>query len=113
MSLDSLKSHVSKVHCPKRDRTHECIFCEKGFFYSGHLSRHIRNHVREKCYPCKICSKEFSENFKLFEHISRHHTKEKPKKCKVCSADFLTSRELSTHHICMHSGKLEKKNQMQ
>lgn len=81
----------------------ECKYCKKTFNHSGHLTRHIRTHTREKPYECSYCKKRFSDSSTLTVH-TRIHTGERPFSCKFCKKTFSRSDSLRVH-VRTHTGE--------
>lgn len=81
----------------------ECKYCKKTFNHSGHLTRHIRTHTREKPYECRYCKKRFSDSSTLTVH-TRIHTGERPFSCKFCKKTFSRSDSLRVH-VRTHTGE--------
>ncbi|GAB1602406.1 zinc finger protein 62 homolog [Argonauta hians] len=81
----------------------ECKYCKKTFNHSGHLTRHIRTHTREKPYECSYCKKRFSDSSTLTVH-TRIHTGERPFCCKFCKKTFSRSDSLRVH-VRTHTGE--------
>lgn len=87
----------SVVHNPQRNKSHVCVFCEKGFLKLSHLWRHLKSHTKEKSYNCKFCDSKFCDESQLFAHIKYRHINEKPHKCRKCNLEFCTSAGLRSH----------------
>ena len=55
-------------------RNLQCEFCEKKFFQSGNLKKHIKMiHDGSKHHNCDICDKQFSTTGGLKQHTNKVH----------------------------------------
>jgi len=44
-----------------REKTFQCLLCDKKFSQKEYLVKHIRTHTREKAYQCLQCDNKFSQ----------------------------------------------------
>lgn len=105
-----LMDHVTSVHVGSGKSMYFCQWkgCErahegKGFAQRQKVVRHLRTHVGDKPFVCKICSRSFSEASTLAQHV-RTHTNEKPFSCPECGKAFAVQSAL-TIHMRTHSGE--------
>jgi len=54
-----------------------CPFCGKGFSQSANLRVHILHHIRERPYPCNLCSMAFYSTSALRRHCAGVHQEER------------------------------------
>ncbi|XP_049810907.1 zinc finger protein 501-like [Schistocerca nitens] len=96
---ESLKKHVACIHGDVH--AFRCDICGKEL--KGHIVQHLRTHMSEKPYACKICGAAFAQRSQLQVH-ERIHSGEKPYKCKVCKKGFAHSSALKMH-VRGHTGE--------
>ena len=60
-----------KTH--SEEKPYYCTFCTKSFTYNDNLKNHLRTHSRfKKSYSCILCPKSFIDHGKLKEQIRIH-----------------------------------------
>ncbi|KAL4216729.1 hypothetical protein ACF0H5_024452 [Mactra antiquata] len=101
---DSLQRHLLR-HTNVRTKTHQCVECDKSFFFLFALKKHVRSvHGGEPDgRHCDICGK-FIKNR---ENISRHmmiHDNKRPYQCEVCNQSFVQKQHL-LDHMDVHSSQ--------
>jgi KRAB domain-containing zinc finger protein len=65
------------------------------------LAAHVRihtGHAGASPFPCSVCNKGFTSNWKLKRHMTVH-TGEKPYKCNICGKRFSVKDNMRTHQI--------------
>lgn len=77
-------------------KPHKCSMCSKRFTQQGGLQQHMRMHTGIRPFACTFCPKAFSQKAGLDQHL-RTHTKVKPFKCVICSKCFSQSVHLRQH----------------
>ncbi|ODM92603.1 putative zinc finger protein [Orchesella cincta] len=99
-----MKKHFSAQH--KGEMPYSCVFCEKRFSTSNRygLDNHIKAHIREFHYSCRICDYSTTSRASLKSHIRYRHEgltaeerKQKMKVCPVC--------KILVHHLRDHMRK--------
>ncbi|XXQ32884.1 C2H2-type domain-containing protein [Plasmodiophora brassicae] len=87
-SLAELRAHQRSVHSSAQP--YHCQVCDKRFFWSGSLSRHMRIHSGSRPYTCRVCNKSFTQSGTLQRHM-RTHTGERPHERGLCKRDLATN----------------------
>ena len=59
---------------------------------------------------CSFCSKAFSTNSKLNDHLKRIHENKKDLKCNICAMTFSVSNDLRNHIKNVHKKQKKEKN---
>lgn len=86
--------HNRLVHA--KVKPHQCSICSKRFTQQGGLQQHMRMHTGIRPFVCTFCTKAFTQKAGLDQHL-RTHTKVKPFKCVICSKCFSQSVHLRQH----------------
>ncbi|XP_055382207.1 zinc finger protein 658B-like [Condylostylus longicornis] len=96
-NLWNLNAH-EVTHLSKTDRKlYDCPQCSKQFTSEAHMQDHIRViHKKEKSFICELCGAAFGRSGNLFDHRLTHST-EKKFKCSKCEKTFKCKRSLKIH----------------
>jgi hypothetical protein len=97
------------------DKKLECNFCEKTFRRRDHLNKHVRGvHTTERNFVCPVCSKKYTSDGTLKQHVSNSHS-QKLQQCNYCDKAFARKDHLMKHiqgvhfkerkYICQHCSK--------
>lgn len=94
--LDSFQydEHNRIVHA--KMKPHQCPLCSKRFTQQGGLQQHMRMHSGIRPFACTFCPKAFTQKAGLDQHL-RTHTKVKPFRCVICNKSFSQSVHLRQH----------------
>ena len=61
-----------KIH--SEEKPYCCTFCTKSFTYNGNLKNHLRKHSRQNPHPYILCPKSFIGHGKLKKHIEEKNS---------------------------------------
>ncbi|CAG9766011.1 unnamed protein product [Ceutorhynchus assimilis] len=80
------------------DRPFKCKQCSRSFTEENYLNNHMRSHLpeEEKPHECNICKKRFIHPTMLQKHLLRH-TNERPFVCKICNKGCFAENSLLKH----------------
>ena len=81
---------------PRREKTHECLHCDKKFTCRAHVIKHQRIHTGEKPFSCSVCGQSFSRLSALKDH-QINHSNVNPFSCSKCGMEF-KNRGTYYHH---------------
>ena len=85
------------AHSNEKVKNFQCSSCEKQFFASSKLTRHINTvHLDLRLYKCHLCNKEFKYSQDLKIHINDGHQNAKYF-CPVCDIKLNTRKILNEH----------------
>jgi len=102
---DTLKWHMLRH---TNAGAHPCTFqgCNRTFYHSTVLKRHIRVHHEESNpFECKICGKKFKYNQSLRRH-EMQHGEERPFMCEICSDTFKVKKNFRNHQKVHANGRI-------
>nr|XP_015834159.1 PREDICTED: zinc finger protein OZF isoform X42 [Tribolium castaneum] len=89
----------------QREKTHQCLSCDKQFCLASALKRHMSiHHLQVKQFSCDSCAYSTYKKEVLREHKIRKHTFDFPLKCDVCNKGFCRRKELIRHKQVEHEG---------
>nr|CAI5857397.1 unnamed protein product [Callosobruchus analis] len=109
---ESEKKELSEVFKRKKckETKAECQHCHK-LVSRTFLQRHIRTqHLGERPYTCKICSKTFTQAGTLKGHM-HHHTGERPYSCAVCYKSYAAKINLKKHKCLVPKDAADEKEE--
>ena len=70
--FDKLKAHLKASH-EGSEWPWICGFCDLVLLYDLEFEVHIKQHTEKAPFACPICSRLFSDNSRLREHLARQH----------------------------------------
>lgn len=71
------------------------------------LTAHVRKiHpvTPQRRFACELCSKTYSRNYELKNHIETFHNGKRPHVCKKCPKSYVAARDLKLHFDSVHKG---------
>lgn len=104
-SQRSLALHKTLIHSkPNTVFKHHCTKCLKGFRNKEILLQHdYKEHGGEKVKNlCNICGKDFSNKYRMINHIKTKHEKSISQVCPICGKRLYMSGSIQKH-IDLHS----------
>lgn len=101
ISPGKLNEHLRTSH--PEARRHQCLECDKSFWYEYNLKEHMRSHSKERPFECHLCNKTFRHTKHLNEHLRYVHKDEKLYVCNKCNETFETESFLARHEQ-LHTG---------
>ncbi|XP_061727668.1 uncharacterized protein LOC133532832 [Cydia pomonella] len=132
----TLVTHIQTVH--DKSRSAKCDICGKILSNRGNMRSHLRTHISQKPYkctfggcgrrfkdassrgkheikhyperqfPCKICDRLFTREYRMRRHLNTHMVKVKKVQCDYCGVRFYNKNYLSTHIQRKHGRKKQK-----
>lgn len=103
----SYKSHY-KMHEVEGQKNFLCQFCGRKYFKKCSKDLHERKHTGKKVHRCGQCSKVFIKVFSYLRHQREVHAVKKTFICAECSKGFSTQRRLKEHIGVHQSEKTHK-----
>ena len=70
--FDKLKAHLKNNH-ENQEWPWICGFCDLVLYYDLEFEVHIKQHTEKPPFACPLCSRLFSDNTRLREHLARQH----------------------------------------
>ena len=90
------KRHLMIHQSKIHGKQHECPHCSKTFSTDANLREHIKNIHSHQKFFCEQCGKVFSAKSYLKAHQKKHTEPRSMKKCTICDK-VVTSRHFSQH----------------
>lgn len=85
--------------------SNQCNVCKKQFVNLKSFRKHLRMHIEDRPYKCKLCNRGFTEENYLNNHMRTHMPEDqKPHECKICKRRFI-HMTLLNKHMLKHSGE--------
>lgn len=97
------KSHY-KTHEVEGQKNFSCQFCGQKYFKKCSKDLHERKHTGKKVHRCGQCSKVFTKVFSYLRHQREVHAVKRAFICAECSKGFSTQRRLK-EHIGIHQSE--------
>ena len=91
--FDKLKAHLKASH-EGSEWPWICGFCDLVLLYDLEFEVHIKQHTDKPPFGCPICSRLFSDNSRLREHLARQHLPSRDS--QTASTASVSSPELSS-----------------
>ena len=100
-TLGNMRNHILTIH--QDYRPYKCPYqnCNKRYSIESRYQIHLRTHVGDKPFVCKICKKSFNEKGNLKTHL-RFHSELRPFKCQKCNKSYKTNGHLKDHIEIRH-----------
>lgn len=89
----------SHIKTHNGERPHKCTICSKGFTNFWKLTRHQTAHTDLKEYPCPTCGKKFKSKYGVIRHREIVHNKMKVVTCKLCGKQLTANFSLKVLKI--------------
>lgn len=109
---DHCRQHINNVHkgelidgvIRKPAFEQKCEICDKIFYHSGNLRKHMVLHSGERPFSCDECGRTFVLSQHLKSHMKLVHSDEKNFQCSICGRLFNHSGNYKKHQK-VHSGE--------
>ncbi|XP_066986077.1 zinc finger protein 235-like isoform X2 [Macrobrachium rosenbergii] len=100
-----------KSHEVEGQKNFTCQYCSKKFYRKRSKDLHVRKHTGEKIHQCTVCSKVFTKLYAFQRHKEEVHACRKNFVCAECSKEFSSQRQLRNHLDLHRCEKIHKCNQ--
>jgi len=84
-----------------------CDVCSKSFSTNQKLKQHMMIHTNIMPFKCEVCMKSFRQKWNFDVH-TRVHTGEKPFRCDICGKYFSIKQKMKQHVITHFGEKLSQ-----
>lgn len=87
------------------ERTHACHLCDKKFFISSSLNKHVKSvHINLRSFRCNVdgCNKAYNQKSYLQYHHRQVHLKQNHHSCVICEKTFSFKGNLTVHMKKVH-----------
>jgi len=78
---------------------HKCLQCSKAFTKNEALKNHMHIHTGEKMFVCEICGREFAWKRALDAHVLGVHQKMNRYECALCGAKYRNRLNVRRHLV--------------
>ncbi|KAL7736760.1 hypothetical protein ACLKA6_015611 [Drosophila palustris] len=91
-----LEQHSNGTALLRRNHQHKCNICSSSYRTVTLLNYHMNRHAPRKV-QCKQCTKEFTSNSELEEHVESEHV----------VSEYVDSKHVQSEHVVSEQGKKE------
>ncbi|XP_072023227.1 uncharacterized protein [Amphiura filiformis] len=87
-----------------------CQYCQVRCAQKSQLDQHMLQHSNEDILCCVLCQRTFITREGLSNHMSWSHIRDKCYGCKMCKKQFVLSNLLKAHILTVHNGRKSVKS---
>ncbi|GFY73501.1 hypothetical protein TNIN_95091 [Trichonephila inaurata madagascariensis] len=93
---DFPSNNLLEIHRSKHHYIRQCPNCNKTFQHTKKYLKHLRSHLNDNPYECKICLECFNKKGDMINHRKEHANLEK-RVCRACALKCVDHSHLTRH----------------
>ncbi|CAH8523626.1 unnamed protein product [Heterobilharzia americana] len=100
----------SNANNTERERVYSCPHCTKCFTSNSGLKQHMHIHASFKPFTCQVCHKAYTQFSNLCRHKRLHKRCRQKPDCSSCGHEFANTYSLLKHQVLTSCGNTSLKN---